>query len=84
MDDARLWLFDKFHGTMNYPLYEAILRFFVRGEISAEEFLNWLELLSTYYGPADTPCTTSLTTTTLSASSTSSVTSGDTSALSLS
>ncbi|NJE42949.1 alpha amylase N-terminal ig-like domain-containing protein [Thermococcus sp. GR6] len=53
MDDARLWLFDKFHGTMNYPLYEAILRFFVRGEISAEEFLNWLELLSTYYGPAE-------------------------------
>ena len=53
MDDARLWLFDKFHGTMNYPLYEALLRFFVYEEITAEEFLNWLELLSTYYGPAE-------------------------------
>ncbi|NJE85968.1 alpha-glycosidase [Thermococcus sp. CX2] len=53
MDDARPWLFDKFHGTMNYPLYEAILRFFVRGEMNAEEFLNWLELLSAYYGPAE-------------------------------
>ncbi|AEH25366.1 glycoside hydrolase family 13 protein [Pyrococcus yayanosii] len=53
MDDARMWLFDKFHGTMNYPLYEAILRFFVTGEITAEEFLNYLELLSTYYGPAE-------------------------------
>ncbi|WP_056934344.1 alpha amylase N-terminal ig-like domain-containing protein [Thermococcus barophilus] len=53
MDDARLWLFDKFHGTMNYPLYEALLRFFVYDEITAEEFLNWLELLSAYYGPAE-------------------------------
>ncbi|MFA4647809.1 alpha amylase N-terminal ig-like domain-containing protein [Pyrococcus kukulkanii] len=53
MDDARLWLFDKFHGTMNYPLYEGILRFFVYNEITAEEFLNWLELLSVYYGPAE-------------------------------
>ena len=53
MDDARLWLFDKFHGTMNYPLYEALLRFFVYEEITAEGFLNWLELLSTYYGPAE-------------------------------
>ncbi|NJE11687.1 glycoside hydrolase family 13 protein [Thermococcus sp. LS2] len=53
MDDARLWLFDKFHGTMNYPLYEALLRFFVYNEITAEEFLNWLELLSVYYGPAE-------------------------------
>ncbi|MBO8174103.1 MAG: alpha amylase N-terminal ig-like domain-containing protein [Thermococcus sp.] len=53
MDDARLWLFDKFHGTMNYPLYEALLRFFVYEEITAEEFLNWLELLSAYYGPAE-------------------------------
>ncbi|KUJ99387.1 MAG: Neopullulanase [Thermococcales archaeon 44_46] len=53
MDDARLWLFNKFHGTMNYPLYEAILRFFVTREINAEQFLNWLELLSVYYGPAE-------------------------------
>ncbi|WP_324734848.1 alpha amylase N-terminal ig-like domain-containing protein [Thermococcus sp. SY098] len=53
MDDGRLWLFDKFHGTMNYPLYEALLRFFVYDEITAEEFLNWLELLSVYYGPAE-------------------------------
>lgn len=51
MDDARLWLFDKFHGVMNYLLYEALLRFFVRREMKAEEFLNWLELLSVYYGP---------------------------------
>ncbi|WP_175059936.1 alpha amylase N-terminal ig-like domain-containing protein [Thermococcus sp. 2319x1] len=53
MDDARLWIFNKFHGTMNYPLYEAILRFFVAREIDAREFLNWLELLSFYYGPAE-------------------------------
>ncbi|NJE11112.1 alpha amylase N-terminal ig-like domain-containing protein [Thermococcus sp. MAR1] len=53
MDDARLWLFDVFHGTMNYPLYELILRFFVEGEITAEEFLSGLELLSAYYGPAE-------------------------------
>lgn len=53
MDDARLWLFDVFHGTMNYPLYELILRFFVEGEITAKEFLNGLELLSVHYGPAE-------------------------------
>ncbi|USS41267.1 alpha amylase N-terminal ig-like domain-containing protein [Thermococcus aggregans] len=53
MDDARLWIFNKFHGTMNYPLYEAILRFFVEKEIDAREFLNWLELLSAYYGPVE-------------------------------
>ncbi|WP_461863549.1 alpha amylase N-terminal ig-like domain-containing protein [Thermococcus sp.] len=53
MDDARLWIFDKFHGTMNYPLYEAFLRFFVYREMKAEEFLNWIELLSAYYGPAE-------------------------------
>ncbi|MCD6524362.1 MAG: alpha amylase N-terminal ig-like domain-containing protein [Thermococcus sp.] len=53
MDDARLWLFDAFHGTMNYPLYDLILRFFVRNEITAEEFLNGLELLSAYLGPAE-------------------------------
>jgi len=53
MDDARLWLFDKFHGTMNYPLYEAILRFFGRREIEAEEFLAYLELLSVHLGPAE-------------------------------
>ncbi|WP_461866233.1 alpha amylase N-terminal ig-like domain-containing protein [Thermococcus sp.] len=53
MDDARLWIFDKFHGTMNYPLYEAFLRFFVYNEMNAGEFLNWLELLSAYYGPAE-------------------------------
>ncbi len=53
MDDARLWIFDKFHGTMNYPLYEAFLRFFVYSEMNAEEFLNWIELLSSYYGPAE-------------------------------
>ncbi|WP_258083326.1 alpha amylase N-terminal ig-like domain-containing protein [Thermococcus thermotolerans] len=53
MDDARLWLFDKFHGTMNYPLYELILRFFVEREIDAEDFLNGLELLSAHYGPAE-------------------------------
>ena len=51
MDDARLWIFDKFHGIMNYPLYEALLRFFVYQEMTSEEFLNWLELLSVYYGP---------------------------------
>lgn len=53
MDDPRLWVFDKFHGTMNYPLYEAILRFFVNEEINAQEFLNWLELLSIYLGPVE-------------------------------
>jgi len=53
MDDARLWLFDVFHGTMNYPLYELILRFFVEREIDAGEFLNGLELLSAHYGPAE-------------------------------
>nr|WP_240911818.1 glycoside hydrolase family 13 protein [Thermococcus sp. M36] len=53
MDDARLWLFDKFHGTMNYPLYELILRFFVERSMDAKDFLNGLELLSTYYGPAE-------------------------------
>ncbi len=53
MDDPRLWLFDKFHGTMNYPLYEALLRFFARREIEAEEFLAYLELLSVYLGPAE-------------------------------
>lgn len=53
MDDARLWLFDKFHGVMNYRLYDAILRFFGYEEITAEEFLNELELLSSYYGPAE-------------------------------
>ncbi|AFL95089.1 cyclomaltodextrinase [Thermococcus cleftensis] len=53
MDDPRLWLFDKFHGTMNYPLYELILRFFVEREIDAGEFLNGLELLSAHLGPAE-------------------------------
>jgi len=53
MDDARLWIFDKFHGTMNYPLYELLLRFFVEKEISGTEFLNGLQLLSAYYGPAE-------------------------------
>lgn len=53
MDDARLWIFDKFHGTMNYPLYEALLRFFVYGEMDAGDFLNWIELLSARYGPAE-------------------------------
>ncbi|AIF69410.1 hypothetical protein PAP_04995 [Palaeococcus pacificus DY20341] len=53
MDDARLWLFNKFHGVMNYLLYDALLRFFVYQEISAQEFLNWLELLSVYYGKAE-------------------------------
>ncbi|WP_457751010.1 alpha amylase N-terminal ig-like domain-containing protein [Thermococcus sp.] len=53
MDDARLWIFDKFHGTMNYPLYELFLRFFVEKEISGAEFLNGLQLLSAYYGPAE-------------------------------
>ena len=53
MDDARLWLFEAFHGVMNYRLYDALLRFFVTEEIGAEEFLNELELLSAYYGPAE-------------------------------
>ncbi|AEK73139.1 cyclomaltodextrinase [Thermococcus sp. 4557] len=53
MDDPRLWVFDAFHGTMNYPLYELILRFFVKGEIDAGEFLNGLELLSAHLGPAE-------------------------------
>ena len=53
MDDARPWVFDAFHGTMNYPLYDLILRFFVWNEITAEEFLNGLELLSAYLGPAE-------------------------------
>ncbi|NJE62164.1 alpha amylase N-terminal ig-like domain-containing protein [Thermococcus sp. 21S7] len=53
MDDARLWTFDVFHGTMNYPLYELILRFFVEREIDAGEFLNGLELLSAHLGPAE-------------------------------
>ncbi|NJE77314.1 alpha amylase N-terminal ig-like domain-containing protein [Thermococcus sp. ES12] len=53
MDDPRLWLFDKFHGTMNYPLYELMLRFFVEREIDAGEFLNGLELLSAHLGPAE-------------------------------
>lgn len=53
MDDPRLYLFDAFHGVMNYLLYDAILRFFAFEEIDAEEFLNELELLSVYYGPAE-------------------------------
>ncbi|ABL78855.1 glycoside hydrolase family 13 protein [Thermofilum pendens] len=53
MDDARIWLFDKFHGAMNYLLYDAVLRFFAYREITAEEFLNRLELLSVYYGPGE-------------------------------
>ncbi|WP_088853603.1 glycoside hydrolase family 13 protein [Thermococcus pacificus] len=53
MDDARLWILDVFHGTMNYPLYELLLRFFVEREIDAEEFLNGLELLSARLGPAE-------------------------------
>ena len=53
MDDGRLWLFDAFHGVMNYLLYDALLRFFVLGEIDARGFLNELNLLSTYYGPAE-------------------------------
>ncbi|ASI99531.1 alpha amylase N-terminal ig-like domain-containing protein [Thermococcus celer] len=53
MDDARPWLFDVFHGTMNYPLYDLILRFFVEGSIDSGEFLNGLELLSTHYGPTE-------------------------------
>lgn len=53
MDDARPWVFDAFHGTMNYPLYDLILRFFVEREITAEEFLNGLELLSARLGPAE-------------------------------
>jgi glycosidase len=38
---------------MNYALYELILRFFAFGEITAEEFLNGLELLSVRCGPAE-------------------------------
>ncbi|MDV3104636.1 alpha amylase N-terminal ig-like domain-containing protein [Thermococcus waiotapuensis] len=53
MDDGRPWLFDVFHGVMNYLLYDAILRFFAFEEIKAEEFLNELNLLSAYYGPAE-------------------------------
>ncbi|WP_335755332.1 glycoside hydrolase family 13 protein [Thermococcus profundus] len=53
MDDSRLYLFDKFHGVMNYALYDAVLRFFVFEEITAEEFLNELELISAHYGPAE-------------------------------
>lgn len=53
MDDGRLWLFDKFHGVMNYALYDVLQRFFALGEITAEEFLNELELLSVRYGPAE-------------------------------
>ena len=53
MDDARPWLFNAFHGVMNYRLYDAVLRFFVTEEIDAKEFLNELELLSAYYGPAE-------------------------------
>ena len=53
MDDGRPWLFDAFHGVMNYRLYDALLRFFVLGEIDARGFLNELNLLSTYYGPAE-------------------------------
>ncbi len=53
MDDARLYLFRGFHGVMNYALYDAILKFFAFGEISAEEFLNELELISVRYGPAE-------------------------------
>ncbi|QDA30565.1 alpha-glycosidase [Thermococcus indicus] len=53
MDDPRPWVPDAFHGTMNYPLYELILRFFVEGEIDAGEFLNGLELLSIHLGPAE-------------------------------
>ena len=51
MDDARTWIFDKFHGTMNYLLYEAILNFFAYREIGEKEFLNQIELLNVYYGP---------------------------------
>ncbi len=53
MDDPRPWVPGAFHGTMNYPLYELILRFFVEGEIDAGEFLNGLELLSAHLGPAE-------------------------------
>jgi len=51
MDDARIWIFDKFHGAMNYLLYEAMLSFFAYQEINGEEFLNQIELLNVYYGP---------------------------------
>ncbi|NJF25617.1 glycoside hydrolase family 13 protein [Thermococcus sp. Bubb.Bath] len=53
MDDPRLYLFDVFHGTMNYPLYDLLLRFFASGKISAPEFINGLELLSARLGPAE-------------------------------
>ncbi|WP_297497554.1 glycoside hydrolase family 13 protein [Thermococcus sp.] len=53
MDDGRLWLFDVFHGVMNYLLYDAILRFFVFREMDAGEFLNELNMLSVHYGPAE-------------------------------
>ncbi|WP_048152227.1 alpha amylase N-terminal ig-like domain-containing protein [Palaeococcus ferrophilus] len=49
MDDPSLFL-GPFHGTMNYPLYELLLRFFAGG-MRAEEFLNGIELLSARYGP---------------------------------
>ncbi len=53
MDDPSLYLFDVFHGVMNYPLYDLLLRFFAFEEIDAREFLNELELLSVRYGPAE-------------------------------
>lgn len=49
MDEPSLFL-GPFHGTMNYPLYELLLRFFA-GDMRAEEFLNGIELLSALYGP---------------------------------
>jgi len=53
MDDPRLYLFNVFHGTMNYPLYDLLLRFFAFGEIGASEFINGLELLSAHLGQAE-------------------------------
>lgn len=53
MDDPRLYLFGVFHGVMNYPLYDLLLRFFAFGEIGATEFINGIELLSAHLGPAE-------------------------------
>jgi len=50
MDDPSLYL-GKFHGFMNYPLYDAMLRFFVRRDITAGEFLNRLERINVRLGP---------------------------------
>ncbi len=50
MDDPSIYL-GKFHGFMNYPLYDAMLGFFVSRDMKAEKFLNRIELINAKLGP---------------------------------